>query len=377
MKFYSLKAILDKAPDAKYYVIFGQRSNGKTFAVLEYGLDDYLKRGKQIAIVRRYKEDFRGKRAEQLFDAFIANPYKGNIIDKKTKGEWNSVKYFRGKWTLALKNEDGLIVKVDKGPFAISFALTDDIHEKSVPYPEVETILFDEFLTRDYYLKDEFVHWQNVISTIVRLRNSVRIFMCGNTVNAYNPYFSEMGLDNAKKMKKGTIDVYEYGDSGLKVAVEYSDFPAKKKKSDVYFAFNNPRLKMITGNEGATDWEMNIYPHCPVDSIRPKDIQFTYFIVFDREILQCEIVEKDDKAFTYIHRKTTPLKDDLNEESVIYQDEFDPRPNYARNLLKPTNEVQRLIRDFFLADKVFYQDNQTGETVRNYLMKCKTDGVIK
>ena len=30
-------------------------------------------------------------------------------------------------------------------------------------------------------------------------RKNVKIFMCGNTVNKYNPYFQEMGLKNAIK----------------------------------------------------------------------------------------------------------------------------------------------------------------------------------
>lgn len=370
-KYYTLKNILEKCPDAKYYVIFGERSNGKTFAVEEYAIDDYLKRGKQLAIIRRYKEDFRGKHGQQEFDNFLANPTRGNIIEKKTDGKWNGVRYFRSKWYFTHFNEETTeIDQVDDKPFAVAIALTDDEHEKSNPYPEVETILFDEFISRDYYLRDEFIHFQSILSTIIRLRDSVKIFMCGNTINKYNPYFAEMGLKRAKNMKKGTIDIYEYGDSALRVAVEYSDFPSKKgKKSDVYFAFDNPKLKMITQG----DWEIAIYPHCPVESINPKDIQFTYFIVFDEEILQCVIVEIGDLAFTYIHRKTTPLKDDKNDDCIIYQEEYDPRPNYARNILKPVNAIQQIIASFYRSEKVFYQSNEVGETMRNYLQWCKTN----
>jgi len=44
-KFYDLKAILIK--NADYNVIFGERSNGKTYAALKYGLENYIKTGKQ------------------------------------------------------------------------------------------------------------------------------------------------------------------------------------------------------------------------------------------------------------------------------------------------------------------------------------------
>ena len=50
-KFYSLKTILSK--DAQYNIIFGERSNGKTYSVLKYGLEKFCKTGEQTAIVRR------------------------------------------------------------------------------------------------------------------------------------------------------------------------------------------------------------------------------------------------------------------------------------------------------------------------------------
>ena len=47
VKYYSLAPILSK--DAQYNIIFGERSNGKTYAILKYILDDYCKHGNQGA----------------------------------------------------------------------------------------------------------------------------------------------------------------------------------------------------------------------------------------------------------------------------------------------------------------------------------------
>ena len=60
-------------------------------------------------------------------------------------------------------------------------------------------------------------------------------------------------------MEQGSIDLYTYGTEGLTVAVEYCKAMAKSKQNNFYFAFNNPKLHMITN--GA--WELDIYPHCP------------------------------------------------------------------------------------------------------------------
>lgn len=361
-KFYSLKNIRSK--NAHYNVIFGERSNGKTFSVLELGLEEYVKDGTQIGIVRRWDEDFRGKRANQLYDTLITE--KENKIKKITKGEWDQVVYYSGRWFLAKFDEDLNKTVKSEDPIAFAFALTGMEHDKSTSYPRIKIILFDEFLTRKRYLPDEFVTFMNVVSTIVRHRNNVTIYMLGNTVNKYSPYFSEMGLKHVPRMKQGDIDVYSYGESKLKVAVEYSDSPSKKgKESDTYFAFDNPKLHMITGGV----WEMAIYPHCPC-KFTSRDIVYIYFIQFESDLLQCEIVQHEDLFFTYIHRKTTPLQDDTKD--LIFNPNHSPRPNHRRKITKPINTLEKKIAEFFVKDKVFYQDNEIGEVVRNYLNWCKT-----
>lgn len=355
MKFYSLKNILSKG--AQYNIIFGERSNGKTYAVLKLGLENYVRDHKQLAIVRRWRDDFIGKRGTQMFDAHVSN----GEISKLTKGSWTGVVYKSSRWYLSRWEDDRQIL--DETPFAFGFALTSMEHDKSTSYPGVTTICFDEFLTRTQYLPDEFILFMNVISTIVRQRKDVTIFMLGNTVNKYNPYTKEMGLTHMKDQEQGTIDVYRYGESELTVAVEYVKPNKSGKTSDLYFAFDNPKLSMITG--GA--WEIDIYPHCPVKYL-PKEILFNYFILFDGELLHCEIVRHNDLYFTFIHRKTTPIKDE--EKDVLYTTDFSPRHNIIRKLTKPTTKLEQKIAEHFKKDKVFYSDNEVGEIVRNYLLWC-------
>lgn len=354
-KFYSLKNILSK--NAQYNVIFGERSNGKTFAVLKYGLEQYKKSGEQMAIVRRWQDDFTGKRGQTMFDALVSN----NEIAKITGGEWTGIYYWASKWYLC-RYEEGKRIQ-DERPFCYGFSISSMEHDKSTSYPMITTICFDEFLTRTMYLQDEFVLFMNVISTIVRHRTNVKIFMLGNTVNKYCPYFSEMGLTHIKEMKPGDIDIYRYGESDLIVAVEYTQPNKAGKESDLYFAFDNPKLSMITGGE----WEIDIYPHCPV-KYKPKDILFTYFIQFSGDLLQCEVIQCGDFGFTFVHRKTTPLQDP--DKDLIYTTEYNARPNYRRKIIKPVSDIERRIAAYYIKDKIFYADNETGEIMRNYLIWC-------
>ena len=292
IKYWSIYPILSK--QARYNIIYGERSNGKTYGTVEYCLEEYTKNGSEFAYIRRWDEDIVGKKGESLFNAHINN----GVIRRLTKGKWNYVVYKSRSYYLA-RIEDNDIVEID------------------YKYPNIRNIIFDEFFTRGVYLPDEFVIFQNVLSTLIRLRDDVKIFMLGNTVNKFSPYIKEMGLYKMANQKQGTIDIYEYGQTGLKVAVEFATMQTKEKKSNVYFAFENPRLNMIKNGS----WEIDIYPHYPKDiyeGVNPLiDVKYTFFICFEGNILQGDIiykkVDKDDKPnpsyFLFIHPKTTPIKD--------------------------------------------------------------------
>lgn len=364
-KYYSLDAIHDKG--AKINVIVGERSNGKTYSVLKHALDLYKLQGSKLAIVRRWQDDLRGKRGDAYFNSLVAN----GEIKNATNGEWDNVVFKSNQWFFSRVNQETGKREIAAEPFAYAFALTTWEHDKGGSFPEIDIILFDEFITRGRYLPDEFVIFMNVISTIVRYRANVIVYMLANTVSKYGcPYFSEMGLMNVDSMQQGEIQVYEFGDSGLRVAVEYADSPNKTgKASDVYFAFDNPKLKMITGGV----WEMAIYPHCPC-KYTPKDVLFRYFIQYYGKTLQCEIVQVDDMTFTFIHYKTTPLQDTTND--LIYSPDYSPRPNYRRKITRPFSDSERLIWNFYDKEKVFYQSNEVGELVRSYIEWCRTDKIV-
>jgi len=362
-RYYSLTSILAKHAD--YNVIFGERSNGKTYALLLYGIKQYLKTGKQMCYVRRWREDLRGKRADTLFSGIVEN----GLITSLTDGKFNEVFYLSGKWFLSsFDSETGKRVP-DLTPFCYGFCLSEQEHEKSTSYPNVTTIVFDEFLTRRYYLPDEFMLFMNLLSTIIRQRDDVKVFMLGNTVNKYCPYFAEMGLTGVQRMQQGSIDIYKFGDAGATVAVEYCSSTEHQKKSNKYFCFDNENLQMITGGK----WELAVYPHLPV-KYKPCDVQFIFYIVFSDVTLQGNVIMTDTDNFIYIHSKTTPIKD--TEGSLIYTLDMNGRPNYHRRLISTATEIDRKISAYFAKDKVFYQSNEIGEIVRNYILTSAKSNIL-
>lgn len=361
--FVSLKPVKKACPLAKYILLIGQRSNGKTFCVLEEALRIFVDSDEQFStgIVRRWEEDFKGKNGDAQFDSLIYNKYRGNVVQSMTKGKYNNVVYYRRAWYLVKQNEKGEEELRSSIPLALAFAITKQQHYKSISFPRIKTIMLDEMITRTY-LPNEFVEFMNLVSTIVRERDDITIYMLGNTLSGYCPYLAEMGLKNVRSMKQGEIEVYKFANSKLQVCVYMTDKISKKgKPSDIYFAFNNPSLKLITGD---SVWELANYPHVPFKYL-PKEIEYIYFIKFDGMLLQCEIINHEKQWITYIHRKTTPIKED--DKGYVFQQDFDPRPNYHRRISHTTSKIGKYIASFFFRDKVFYQDNEIGDIVSQYL----------
>ena len=354
-KYYSLKKIL--AENADYNIIIGERSNGKTYATLEYILTDYIKNGAEGAYIRRWKDDIQGKRADTVFNALCEN----GTVAKLTDSNFDTIIFSRGAWHLAKYDNETKRMKADKNPFCYAFALSDIEHDKSTSYPKIRNIVFDEFLTRRYYLPDEFIIFMNVLSTIIRDRENIKIFMLGNTVNKYCPYFDEMGLNNIELMEQGSIDLYSFGNE-LKIAVEYCN-ETKSKKSNKYFAFNNPRLNMITKGK----WELAIYPHLPQGyKIKPNSILFTFVIAFNNKMVGCDVINQNDDIFLFVRPKTTEIKNG----DLVYTMDYTPYINVRKTFLNPIDRIDNKIKSFFTCNRVFYQSNDLGELVHNYLLAC-------
>ena len=343
-----------KAQNAQYNILYGKRSNGKSYAVQEEIVDNFLKDRSAGAVIRRYEEDYKGKRAATYFDNLSCNEDGKNVIKEKTGGEWDRIVYDSGRWYLGKYADDLARVVRAEIPLAYKFALTSMEHDKSSSYPSVRTVVFEEFMSRGEYLDDEFIVFCNTLSTIIRNRNDVKIYMLANSVDMFCPYIDEMGLTSFREMHPGDLAVYNYGESGLRVAVEYTDTIRKDKGSDVYFAFDNPKLKMITDGS----WELPQHPHAP-EKIKPEMIHFRFYIKYSDRTLQANVVNGTDGAYIYVHPKTSPFKEDRND--LIYTDDPSPSPYIRKSFRSPAFPAEEKILRLVRYGKVFFSDNPTGE----------------
>ena len=143
--------------------IIGNRGGGKTYGFKKRAIDNFLKRGSQFVYVRRYDTEF--DHIDTFFDD-IAEAY------------------------------EELEFKVKDGKFFINdeiagwyIALTKAILLKSVPFPGVTLIGFDEFIIETgvyHYLKNEVRLFLDLYSSIARDRDVIVFFMA-NAITITNP----------------------------------------------------------------------------------------------------------------------------------------------------------------------------------------------
>lgn len=364
--FYSLDEILKT--EAHYYMIFGERSNGKTFALQSYALWRYVESGRveDTAVIRRFDEDFKSQRGSKYFNGLVSS----GAVEYYTDGEFTGIEYRQSAWYLTRYDEDLKKTIYDRKPFAYKYSLNTMEHDKSTSQPDVGTVIFDEFTSRRGYLNQEYVVFLNVLSTIIRRKDNVKVFMLGNTVDQYCSYFDDYGV-KVKEMSKGDIRVIrnrDVEDNIKRITVaEYTTSGEEERVDTNSFMFDedNSRTSMITTG----DWETGTYPHLPC-KYDGKDIALTYFIDYKNMLFQCEIITFENQCFTYIHIKTSKLQNKATD--YIFSPEQRSDITWSRRITNPSNKLEKFIYKFFQDEKVFYQNNAVGELIRGYLLWCNS-----
>lgn len=361
-EYWNSKPLLDVG--AKISISYGKRGNGKTYGFLKEILDAYVEKNYTTAYLRRWDADIKRNKMSNMFSAFEKQGY----IEKITDGKWNFVYYFSGMWYFAKVDEQTLKTKKDKEPFMIAHSLSNTEHNKGASRESDMILFFDEFIATMSEIPDEFNLFWNQVSTILRNRLAhpdAKIFMAGNTVNTANCYFRCMGLFGCQSQQIGTIDRYKFADSDMTIAVEYTIPNEASKLTDNYYnAFDDPTIKMITSGE----WSLQIVPPLPC-RYKKADIEFVFFINYYDNWFQGDIVVLDTMTFIFMHLKTTNAKHP--DSDLIYSLDYDPRPNWHRDIFNPKLAIQKSIARYFLYDQVYYQDNWIGDQVKHYIEESK------
>lgn len=354
------------ALDATYNIIYGERGNGKTFAICHLILQAYIEEQLPSAYIRRLDEMIKQGNIETLF----SDPEHLKYIEERSEGAYNYVSYRNHAFTLQLRDpESGTLLKRDKQPFCRTYAISTNETTKGADRGKIKYVFFDEFITRGFYLTNEVVLFQNLLETIIRKRPGVKIFMVANTVNKYCIYFKHMGLTHIKAQEQGTIDKYLLGAAQTLIACEYcrDDDAAASNIADQYYCFNNPQAEMIKNGS----WEFELYRLIPKGFGR-RTPEFSFFIEFDDQTTRGSVYLYNGYPIICFSAKTTEIRD--REHTIIYSDTIDsPSPLHQQELARTPTRAQELILSLFKQHKTYFATNDDGENVRNWL-KYATGG---
>ncbi len=354
-----------------FRMIVGERSNGKTYPTITFdGLKRFIDSDfkESFAYVRRWAEDIKAN-APELFNGPVGNGW----LAWYTKGQYNRVQYYRGKWYLVQCDDKGEVKAKCKHPVAYAFALSMADHYKGADYPDIYTIIFDEFIPDGSgYIPREWRCWQSIMSTIIRRRTDVLVYMIANTVSPNCPYFDAYGI-KIDEMPQGTINKYQYKGGGT-LAIEYCESTDgasnKAQPSDKYFIIDDkPGGSMITRG----DWELPDAPKLPRNLSHVGRTVFRFWIITSRDkVIQGNIIETGGLACVFFHDKTTPLQ--WRKDDYVYMSQWDADLMYCptyRVGFDRTKSVDRTILDMVAGNRAYYSNPVVADKLKFFIDQTK------
>lgn len=344
-RYYSLNNIL--GVNAVYNIIYGMRSNGKSYAVKKYCVEEsFLHSDRKFVYLRRYSLDINTYSVQQYFSDLP--------IKDITNGEYNAIEVYRKMINLVAMDLDGKIEKRKHVGYVMHLSGVE--HFKSLAYPDVENIIFEEFVTNEGYLQNETTKLMSIISTVFRDRDG-KIFMIGNSVNRICPYFSEWQLTNIPTQEVNTIDTYNvnYEDVTIKIACEYC---GDSDSSNNKFFFGRQADSIIKGH-----WECDTYPKPPTERNGKHSVLSRILLHHEQFDYIINLMEDRDG---YVYLKITPSGNlSIDSYDMVITKEFSVQPLHVRTLKYFT--IGKKLKMLFDSGKVCYSDNLTGTEFNNII----------
>lgn len=342
-----------------YYFFASKRGVGKTTTMLLLGMILFKLYGVVIQYIRQKEDMLRPKFAQELMKTVLDCGY----IEKLTEGRWNYAYYYANKWVFCKLSESGKIEEKTAIHFMYELSIDQSFTYKSnYNAPHGDWIIFDEMLGRKYE-PNEFIYFMDILSTIIRKRQGVRIILLTNAIDEYSEYFEEFEIEEQlKKLKRGDCDICT-SSGGTKIYVEKIDQNDKNaaRLNKEYYGFKSPMLYAITG-EG--DWNVKICKHWDIEDEDAELIDRTHYIKMGLNMVRLELMRSSKYGWHVRVQKATKIYPD----SVIYtMDEIeDARFRHSRGYSK----VDRFLWDLLAMDKWHYRTNSQKNFVDKYSLIC-------
>ena len=288
--------------------VIGNRGGGKSYNAKKWCIKDFLKNNKEFVYVRRYKEEL--KNITRFFD---------DIKHEFPKHEFKVI---------------GKKAYIDKKLCGHFITLSTSHHEKSSTFPNVNKIIFDEFIVDSGYIgyiKNEVEAFLDLFETVARSRDNVRALFLGNSISVVNPYFTYFKIRvNLKERftvcKNGLIIVEMFANQdyiNMKYKTKFGQLTHGTRYGN--YAINNNFLR-----------DNNVF----INHKKPKNCRFMYSIKFDGKLYGFWITQ--DSSTIYVN---TQIDKTSIHKFTLTSDEHEPNFLLIRSI-KTSSPIKTLMFAF-------------------------------
>ena len=260
-KFIDIHPILDYAKklNCPYIAIIGGKGTGKTYGCVDNAIVDFYNSDMRhpFFYVRRYDKTF-----TKSICGNLVNVHRQTIINC-SNGKHNAAELSGKVFEVMNKSltDKGLEKRINKKVIAYCRSMNNVETETGDDKGEISCGIYDEFLSRDGELKDEFLKIQILHSNMIRNRTDryVPLWLLGNTVSRDSAVADQFGI-KLRDLKRG-LNVYTNKKGVPRIVLYYTpETAANAEAAAMYYdRFENGHINMISHG----DWVLGSYKIAP------------------------------------------------------------------------------------------------------------------
>lgn len=329
--------------DATYNLIYGEKSNGKSYQVKhKKAVEHYLETGNRFILLRRWQEDISSLWIEQYFADVD--------VSRLTNNKYNCITAYRKALYFSVYDpETGKTKRYEKIGYVM--ALSTEQHMSSASFLDVDIIIFEEFMERGSYIPREVTRLGIFFSTVDRKRGTTKLYMVGNSISKICPYIREWDLEPIfKKLKQGEIatKVIHNEENDVKIAIEFCQSSGGKT-----MAIGNAKTMIDKGT-----WQSDPQPKLPESRKNYKTLYRIGFLFKGFKFLADLIKDKKGNVCWFVY----PYYKDFSNKMIIISDVIKVSPYWQRDIynLSINNDKLKRLLDTFRENKIFFSSDLCG-----------------
>lgn len=359
-----------REPDIAF--VYSGRNRGKSFEISTQLLADAYYDKKLFGYVRRNDAT--------IFDTEMYFADKEKFIEDMTDGHSCGVTRAKGKLFLYHLEDDGNdgMRKVLDEEIGYFFALSRQAAYKSLQYPDVYNLIYEEVLTDGQYLSAEPEKLMNLYSTVKRSKEGFRMWLVSNTISVVNPYSKAWGIYLSKnkpgdvrlsKLYLGSYDK-DRNEEYLLIAAHYLQNKDDLSKEDLKKKRNRIKTSIASNR-----WdELKLYTTMDLNFIKQySEILETVIFEYDDMMMQGDILEVPANLMDIYLDDTDindedPIKPADTTMPILYIRRKTTKPHkytriYTNNADRFSEYVSRGFKEIYTIDHYIKILNQRGWVV--------------